>query len=65
MKEVFYSDGTITITQYDDSKTILEKGWYYWDETGAYWTGPFETEETAKQELKRYGEFLNSEPRIA
>lgn len=65
MKEVFYSDGSLKLKQYDYKENILEKGWYHWDETWADWSGPFESEEEAKKELKRYGEFLNSEPRIS
>lgn len=65
MKEVFYSDGSLKLKQYDYKVNILEKGWYHWDETWTDWSGPFESEEEAKKELKRYVEFLNSEPRIS
>ena len=33
--------------------------WYYWIETWADKNGPFETEEIAKRELKRYCEYLD------
>ena len=69
MSPVIYSDGTVKINSFDTDyelvETVLEKGWYYFDETWADLSGPFETEEIAKQELKRYGEFLNSEPKVA
>lgn len=69
MSPIMYSDGTFVIhsfnPEYELEETILEKGWYYFDETWTDVTGPFETEEIAKSELKRYFDFLNSEPKVA
>lgn len=33
--------------------------WYYWDETWAWRTGPFDTEAEAREDLMKYCEMLN------
>lgn len=68
MNPIFYSDGKFTINEIDSSGKFIEinlsEGWYYWWETWADFSGPYETEEIAKQELERYCEFLDSEPKL-
>lgn len=34
------------------------EGWYFWTETWADFFGPYPSEETAKSELRLYGESL-------
>lgn len=44
------------------SIVVYENGaWWYWDEVWSNKHGPFETEEEAKADLKRYVEWLNGE----
>jgi hypothetical protein len=45
---------------YDDFDYAKERGWsgigwYFWDESGYYCYGPYETEEIAKEKSKEYG----------
>jgi NTP pyrophosphatase (non-canonical NTP hydrolase) len=49
------SSGTDPVHQEGDA-------WYFWDETWADRNGPFPDEATARAELKRYCEYLNSGP---
>lgn len=60
MKEIFYSDGLLKLKRYDFKIVVLEKGWYHWDETWVDWSGPFTSKEKAKEELKKYGIFLEN-----
>lgn len=55
-KHVFWAPyGT---TGYAGRKILLE-GWYYWNEVGSDYYGPFSTEKLAIAELERYAEQLN------
>ena len=36
----------------------IPEGWYYWDETWSYETGPFASYEEAERALNRYIKFL-------
>lgn len=38
-----------------------EPGWYFWDETGAYYLGPYDSRESAQNNLTSYARQLNGE----
>ena len=45
---------------YDDgSDGEQDAGWYFWDETGAHYHGPFWSRGAAQRALKKYEEDLN------
>jgi len=50
------SVGTLHTENYRQGELVFGKGntWYFWDETGADYLGPFETEEKAKEVLRKY-----------
>jgi hypothetical protein len=68
MTRILYSDGSFSINSFDDNFElqfkILEKGWYYIDNSVIEYAGPFESEIIAEQEMERYLKFLESEPKI-
>ena len=61
--EVFYSDGTKHIADYDQSDIILSEGWYY-RIIEADWSGPFESKDEANTHLLEYIKFLDTDPKL-
>ena len=61
--EIFYSDGTKTIIDFDDSDVILAAGGYY-NIIGADWSGPFESKDEANTHLLEYIKFLDTDPKL-
>jgi len=37
-----------------DPVELLDDGWWFWDESGAYKHGPFDTETEARNDLAEY-----------
>jgi hypothetical protein len=62
--EVFYSDGTKHIADYDQSDIILPEGWYY-RIIEEDWSGPFTTKNEASVHLREYLRFIDSEPKLS
>jgi hypothetical protein len=58
---VFYSDGTLIITESEETDVTLSAGWYYGSDID--WSGPFATKEDALAEMENYVKFLCAEPR--
>jgi len=52
---VEYLDGT---KQLDSRSGYTTPGWYYWDETSCYCSGPYDSREQALAALKRYADNL-------
>lgn len=49
---LFYSDGDAS--DFSEGSDRQEAGWYFWDEIGLYFYGPYKSEEEARQALSEY-----------
>lgn len=58
---VFYSDGTLTLAESEETEITLPTGWYYG--SGMDWSGPFSSKCDATVEMNNYVKFLCAEPR--
>tara|TARA_R100001594_G_C3917262_1_gene234845 strand:- start:64 stop:243 length:180 start_codon:yes stop_codon:yes gene_type:complete len=58
---MFFSLEMEDIMEFKSSNVREENGkWYFWDETGMYKYGPFDSEAEANKELRKYAEaYLN------
>jgi hypothetical protein len=48
--------GTVLERSYHTTRHAI--GWVFWDETGAYGCGPFETKEAAESAILQYARYI-------